>query len=229
MRYEEFKTEGYLSNFVKCYWTSETLTESAEYTILPDGFFDLIIEIKNGQISTIKLTGIWTKPIDIKTQTNTRIFAVRFKPIAIELFEGIDFKLLLNSAINLNADFWGIDNLTFDNFNMFCAYAEDQLLKSIENNKTINNIKINLFNEIFKYKTFNVQVLSEKIFWTSRQINRYFNLTFGLSLKEYLGIIRSNNASFESNALISRKLGSKIQDVAKSRIFVIAQNKDIRP
>jgi hypothetical protein len=37
------------------------------------------------------------------------------------------------------------------------------------------------------------------------------------------------NASFESNALISRKLGSKIQDVAKSRIFVIAQNKDIRP
>jgi hypothetical protein len=40
---------------------------------------------------------------------------------------------------------------------------------------------------------------------------------------------KPSNASFESNALISRKLGSKIQDVAKSRIFVIAQNKDIRP
>jgi hypothetical protein len=40
---------------------------------------------------------------------------------------------------------------------------------------------------------------------------------------------KANHASFESNALISRKLESKIQDVAKSRIFVIAQNKDIRP
>jgi hypothetical protein len=42
-------------------------------------------------------------------------------------------------------------------------------------------------------------------------------------------MVGSGYASFESNALISRKLGSKIQDVAKSRIFVIAQNKDIRP
>lgn len=37
-----------------------------------------------------------------------------------------------------------------------------------------------------------IREISEKVFWTSRQINRYFNLTFGISLKEYLNIIRSN-------------------------------------
>ena len=190
MRYEEFKTEGYLSNFVKCFWTSETLTKTAEYTILPDGYFDLIIEIKKDEISSIKLTGIWTKPIDIKTEINTKIFAVRFKPLAIELLENVNLKALLNSSINLGTDFMGIDKLAFDNFKDFCRHIEHYLKTRIEKTKTVSDLKIRLFNEIFKKEVFNVQELSEKIFWTSRQINRYFNLTFGLSLKEYLNIVR---------------------------------------
>jgi len=35
-----------------------------------------------------------------------------------------------------------------------------------------------------------VTELSEKVFWSSRQINRYFNQTFGISLKTYCNIIR---------------------------------------
>jgi hypothetical protein len=101
MKYEEIKTDGYLSNFVKCFWTSETLTKSSDYTILPDGYFDLIVEIKNKKISSVKLTGIWTIPIDIKTEIQTEVFAVRFKPLAIELLENINLKALLNSSINL--------------------------------------------------------------------------------------------------------------------------------
>ncbi len=74
MKYEEIKIDGYLSNFVKCFWTSETLTKSSDYTILPDGYFDLIVEIKNKKISSVKLTGIWTIPIDIKTEIETDVF-----------------------------------------------------------------------------------------------------------------------------------------------------------
>jgi AraC-like DNA-binding protein len=192
MKYEEIKTDGYLSNFVKCFWTSETLTKNAEYTILPDGYFDLIVEIKNKKISSIKLTGIWTIPIDIKTEIDTEVFAVRFKPLAIELLENINLKALLNSSINLGTDFIGIDKLDFENFNNFCRHIENYLQRRIEKTKNISNLKVCLFNEIYKKETFNVQELSEKIFWTSRQINRYFNLTFGFSLKEYLNIIRCN-------------------------------------
>jgi len=192
MKYEEIKTDGYLSNFVKCFWTSKTLTKSSDYTILPDGFFDLIIEIKNKKISSVKLTGIWTLPIDIKTEIHTDFFAVRFKPLAIELLENINLKSLLNSSIYLGTDFIGIDNLAFDNFKDFCKHIENYLQNRIEQNKTINDLKIRLFNEIYKKEVFNVREISEKVFWTSRQINRYFNLTFGLSLNEYLNIIRSN-------------------------------------
>ena len=192
MKYEEIKTDGYLSNFVKCFWTSKTLTKSSDYTILPDGYFDLIIEIKNKNISSVKLTGIWTVPIDIKTEIHTKFFAVRFKPLAIELLEKINLKSLLNSSIYLETDFIGIDNLSFDNFKDFCKHIENYLQNRIEKRKTVNDLKIRLFNEIYKKEVFNVREISEKVFWTSRQINRYFNLTFGLSLKEYLNIIRCN-------------------------------------
>lgn len=192
MKYEEIKTDGYLSNFVKCFWTSETLTKSSDYTILPDGYFDLIVEIKKKKISSIKLTGIWTVPIGIKTEIQIEVFAVRFKPLAIELLENINLKALLNSSINLGTDFMGIDKLAFDNFKDFCKHIEHYLKTRIEKTKTVSDLKIRLFNEIFKKEVFNVQELSERIFWTSRQINRYFNLTFGLSLKEYLNIIRCN-------------------------------------
>jgi AraC-like DNA-binding protein len=192
MKYEEIKTDGYLSNFVKCFWTSETLTKSSEHTILPDGYFDLIVETKNKKISSVKLTGIWTIPIDIKTEIHTEVFAVRFKPLAIEILENINLKSLLNSSTYLGTDFIEIDNLTFDNFKEFCKHIENYLQNRIEKKQPINDLKIRLFNEIFKREIFSVQELSEKLFWTSRQINRYFNLTFGLSLKEYLNIIRCN-------------------------------------
>jgi AraC-like DNA-binding protein len=35
-----------------------------------------------------------------------------------------------------------------------------------------------------------VKELSEKVFWSSRQINRYFQQTFGISLKAYCNIFR---------------------------------------
>ena len=190
MRYEEIKTDGYLTNFVKCFWTSETLTKKSEYTILPDGYFDLIVEVKNEKLSSIKLTGIWTIPIDIKTENNTKIFAIRFKPLAIELLENINLKAIKNSSINLGTDYIGIDNLAFNNFKDFCRHIEHYLQSRIEKTKNVNDLKIRLFDEIFKKEVFNVQELSEKVFWTSRQINRYFNLNFGLSLKAYLNIIR---------------------------------------
>lgn len=194
MKYQEIKTNENLTNYIKCFWTSETFTKSTNYTILPDGYFDLLVEIKNEKISSIKLTGIWTIPIYVKTENNTKLFAVRFKPLAAELLENINLKSILNTSINLGDDFIGIGCLPLENFNDFCKHIEIHLISRIENTKKINNLKILLFNEIFKKEIFNVQELSEKIFWSSRQINRYFNLTFGLSLKEYLNIIRCSKA-----------------------------------
>ncbi len=194
MIYEERKAKGNVVNFVQCFWTSEALVERTNYTILPDGYFDLIVEIRNNQISRVKLTGIWTIPVNIKSDLNTRIFAVRFKPLAIELFTNLNVKSLLNSSVNLTEDFFCIRQLKDLHFNDFCVHIENYLQTCILKNKTINDLKIGLFSEIFKKDIFNVKELSERTNWKSRQLNRYFNMTFGFSIKEYLNIIRSNES-----------------------------------
>lgn len=193
MRYEEIKTDGYLSNFVKCFWTSETTEKSAEHTILPDGYFDLLVEIKNDKIFKIKLTGIWTIPVDIKTEPNTKIFAIRFKPLATELLENIKLKSLLNSSIILSISFLEIETLTVDSFENFCKQMTNILKNKIEVAKPICNRKISLFSYIFQKTTFNVGELSTKSNLASRQINRFFNIDYGLSLKTYIDIVRHNS------------------------------------
>jgi AraC-like DNA-binding protein len=193
MKYEEVKTEGYLSNFIKCFWTSETSSQNIEHTILPNGYFDLIVEIKNGKMDIIKLTGIWIIPIDIKTASNTKIFAVRFKPLATELLENINLKALLNSFTLVQNTVLNLDTLSFDSFAKFSRHIERYFENQIEQSRTICPRKISLFQQIFKKETFKVQELSEKSFWTSRQINRYFNSEYGISLKTYLNIVRCNS------------------------------------
>jgi AraC-like DNA-binding protein len=51
--------------------------------------------------------------------------------------------------------------------------------------------KKNLFDLIYASNgAISVKELSEKICWSSRQINRYFQDTFGLSLKTYCNVMR---------------------------------------
>ncbi len=193
MKYEEKKTGGYLSNFVKCFWTSETTTQSVEYTILPNGYFDLIVEIKNDEIHKIKLTGIWTIPIDVKTELETKIFAIRFKPLATEVLESINLKMLLNSSIILPNSFLGFDKMLFDDFKSFCQQISQCLETKIETKKPICSRKIALFENVFQKTTYNVKELSIKSNLTSRQINRFFNSDYGLSLKTYIDIVRCSS------------------------------------
>jgi AraC-like DNA-binding protein len=194
MTYQEVKTDGYLSNFIKCFWASENLTDEVEHTILPDGYFDLIVEIDNEKVSRIKLTGIWSIPIHVKLKSNTKILAVRCKPLATELIDNIDFKSLLNSSTSLPFGFFEFRTNSFESFENFQLHIAHHFNKKIATSKSINEKKINLFNLIFKKEIFTVKALSEKVFWASRQMNRYFNLHYGISLKVYLNIVRCHAA-----------------------------------
>ncbi|WP_233509501.1 helix-turn-helix domain-containing protein [Pedobacter chinensis] len=55
----------------------------------------------------------------------------------------------------------------------------------------IDSRKQKLFDLIYEFNgTQSVSELAEKVFWSSRQINRYFNQQFGISLKAYCNILR---------------------------------------
>ena len=52
--------------------------------------------------------------------------------------------------------------------------------------------KLNLFKLIYSEEIHSVNELSEKVAWSSRQINRYFSRQYGVSLKMLLNMVRCN-------------------------------------
>lgn len=196
MKYREIEPNGFLNNFVKCFWYYETTDTEIQHTILPDGYFDLIAEFENETLTTVKLTGIWTKPKDIQIPNNTKFFAIRFKLIAIEYIFQKEIKSILDSIVNLPFSFWSIDKYKSDEFEKFVSEITSNLDTSIRHLKQIDSRKLKLFDSVYEQKTKTVAEISSTVFWSSRQINRYFQTQFGITLKEFLNIVRCN-ATYE--------------------------------
>jgi AraC-like DNA-binding protein len=194
MKYCEIKSDGFLANFIKCFWEFQNSKTEIEYTILPDGYFDLIIELVNGSLKNIIVTGVWTKPVNVKIPKDTKLFAVRFKLLAAEYLFKQEIKSILNTAAVLPLNFWQINTINFSNFEKTASIFSNNLNLSLKHLNEIDSRKINLFELIYKNNNCNVAELSEKVFWSSRQINRYFTKQFGFPIKTFLNIIRCNTS-----------------------------------
>lgn len=195
MKYKRIKIDGFLSNFVNCFWEYNNYGNDIEFTILPDGYFDLIFEIKNGKVTNVSLTGIWTKQINVRVKENTKLIGVQFKLIASEYIFKESIKPLINSETILPLDFFSAQNLPLDELEKFTKSLSGNIHSRIKTHKEIDNRKFNLFNIIYEQQgDINVKRLSENISWSSRQINRYFNQQFGFSLKTFSNILKCKSS-----------------------------------
>ena len=62
MKYQEIIPDKKFSDFVENFWLFENETsEDKPYTVLPDGFIDIVIYINDNEIKKIKLYGVWTQ------------------------------------------------------------------------------------------------------------------------------------------------------------------------
>ncbi len=188
----EIKPSGFLSNFVQCFWEYQNAVTEIEHTILPDGYFYLIARFENEILTIVKITGVWTKPKNITFSKNTKIFAICFKLLAAEYLFHQEIKSIFNGAQNLSFSFWSINNYKSYEFEKFVTETTNRIDISIKHLKEIDNRKLKLFEYVYQHKTKTVAELSENIYWSSRQINRYFNTQFGFPLKEFLKIVRCN-------------------------------------
>ncbi|WP_299363172.1 helix-turn-helix domain-containing protein [Winogradskyella sp.] len=195
MNYKEKYTEGFISNFIKSFWEFETSDMAYHYEILPDGFFDLIFEIKKEQITRISLTGVWTKQIQTSIPENTKLIGIRFKLISAEYIFRQSIKEFKNTKTDLPITFWGCENFDFSDFARFTDSITEKLQYGLKNLKEIDNRKLKLFKIVYKHKgEITVQELSEKLIWSSRQINRYFNSRFGFSLKTFCNVLKCHSS-----------------------------------
>lgn len=195
MNYQEKHSKGFISNFIKSFWEFESPKEECRYEILPDGCFDLIFEIRNRRISAVSLTGVWTEQIQISIPKNTKLIGIRFKLISAEYIFKQSLRELKNTETKLPTTFWSSENLSVQDFGEFTDSITEKLQLGLQNLKEIDHRKFELFRILYERKGgITVKELSESIFWSSRQINRYFNNRFGFSLKTFCNILKCHSS-----------------------------------
>lgn len=184
------KPDNLLAAFVESFWMLQNHSDSdKDVVILPDGRIDLFFSQSTTEPFHITLSGLETHPDQATLATKTVMFAISFKLLATEYIFQNTVSNLLDNAKYLPFDFWNFSADDLNNFDLFCEKASQTILSLLPNE--IDNRKQKLFDLIYTSNgALTVQELSEKVCWSSRQINRYFNQQFGISLKAYCNILR---------------------------------------
>jgi len=201
LEYKSIQPKQNLSDFVDSFWCIRNTSDETLETIgLPDGRIDLSLFQSAEESFRIMLLGLGTKQYEKgRIPANSLTFVISFKLPAVEYVFHESISDLLNSGKKLETNFWEFNENDLEDFELFCEKAslkiESLLLKEIETRKQ------KLFSLIYQtHGTMTVKELSEKSSWSSRQINRYFNTYFGISLKGFCSILRFR-ASLEHIAM----------------------------
>lgn len=191
LSYHCIKPHKVISDFVDSFWCMENKSDQTLETIgLPDGRIDLSL-IKTAEDSfQIRLLGIGTQQYEKgKIPANSLTFVISFKLLAVEYVFHESIADLLNSGKLFENNFWDFNENDLNDFELFCEKASAKIHSLLL--KKIDGRKQKLFRLIYETnETMTVKELSEKSNWSSRQINRYFNQHFGISLKGYCSILR---------------------------------------
>ncbi|MNK96251.1 hypothetical protein D3C87_1165210 [compost metagenome] len=188
--YKIIQPDQTLSDFVDSFWfLRNTSASDKETTELPDGRIDLILFQSATEPFRIALLGLGTAHNQTIIPANTVMFVISFKLLAVEYIFQEPIADLVNKGKLMVADFWNFyagDLTDFESFYKKASLKITSLLPA-----EIDERKRRLFELIYATKgSVTVKELSEKVFWTSRQINRYFNQQYGISLKTYCNILR---------------------------------------
>ncbi len=184
------KPDKLLSDFVESFWLLHNQSDTdKEMVILPDGRIDLTFAQSATEPFQVIRSGLETHSQQVILKSKTVMFAVSFKLLATEYIFHSTVSNLLNYAEYLPSNFWDFNTSDLQDFDLFCKKASQKIHSLLP--QEIDPRKQKLFDLIYTSNgELTVKELSEQVHWSSRQINRYFNQQFGVSLKEYCNILR---------------------------------------
>lgn len=189
LSYKFIRAKPPIADFVYSFSSIKNLASLKEGVIIPNGKIDLIFTITpNNQLSVL-LIGLETKPKPMPQQVAKSFFSVSFNPLAIEYIFKQSVSTLLNKGKIMPDNFWDISINDLQDFDLFCEKITEKIVKLMPSE--LDKRKLKLFQLIFEsHGDISIKQLSETIFWNERQLNRYFNQQFGISLKTYCNILR---------------------------------------
>lgn len=191
LEYKIVEPDESIADFIDSFWLLRNKSGSDKKTIgLPDGRIDLMLFKSDAEPFQIKLVGVGTRQHEQGLiAAHSLRFAVSFKLLAVEYILRETIADIVNYGKVLPAGFWDFSVDDLEDFDKFCEKTSQKIQTLLP--KEIDNRKRKLFDLIYSSKgELPVKKLAEKSFWSSRQINRYFNQQFGISLKAYCNVLR---------------------------------------
>lgn len=177
--------------------------KAKEVVLMPDGRVDLFFMKSQSEAFQTTLIGLETVPEQQDIPANAIAYKVSFKPLGVEYLLQTSIADILNGAKVLPNDFWEVTNDDLKDFDAFHKKIIQKIREILP--KEIDERKRKLFKLVYESNgEIKVQQLSEEIAWSSREINRYFNKQFGLSLNAFCKILRFK---------------ASLEHIAKGRLF----------
>lgn len=178
-----------LSDFVESFWMlANNSDDDKNIALLPDGSVDILFSYSDTEPFNAMLMGLDSQASQIIFSAKTVIVGISFKLLAMEYI--LETSITRQLPQQLPDDFWDITIHDLDNFENFINKVSEKM-HNILKGKKVEEKKRKLFEYLYSSNgSMTVKELSEKSFWTSRQINRYFHQYIGISLKEYGNILR---------------------------------------
>lgn len=187
--YKEIKPVPALQELVHSFWMHRNDTDQPQQlTIVPDSYLKIIFVVQEEQISKYFITGLWIRENTFITPPNARNYGCRLKILAPEFLLKQEVATLLQDFKQLDLSYLNLKNFALNDFEEIVKKWQTELLK-IKSTKEIPGNKLRLSQLLDQRKgDITAAEVSEQIFWTNRQINRYMNKYIGVSLKKYLNI-----------------------------------------
>lgn len=190
--YHSRRPEGLLSHFVENFWClHNTSAASAQFTILPDGYFDLLWWSTDGEHFHPVLYGLATRPMEAEVPGHCTTYAISFRLPALDYIVRANIAAITDQAVPFSDPAWQLPSEATSGFDSFVSYFTQKLRTLLVAIKTMDNRKIALFDLLYANSgTTSVSALSAQVHWGARQMNRYFTSRAGISLKTYCNIVR---------------------------------------
>lgn len=180
------KPDPALRSFVESFWLlTNNSDEARPIVILPDGRIDLSYNPAFG----LTLLGLETGPSQAVIPPRFQMFTISFRPLALEFLFKACTPLLPDNGQPLPENYLGFIPSPQQDFESVCAAFHEILVQRLPAESDPR--KQNLFDLIYASNgTISIAELSAKVFWSSRQINRYCQDLIGMPLKTYCSILR---------------------------------------
>jgi AraC-like DNA-binding protein len=190
LQYQVIKPHSSIQDYVDSFWMLKNFSNKPkEVMVLPDGNIDLCCEESAEKPFHITLAGLQTQPEAAIIAPGTTMFSISFNLLAVEYLLNHPVANIINSVVYTPHPFLDVSQVNFNHFEDFYNQATQQIKALIPTD--IDSRKQALFTILNSpLQEQNVQTIAKAVFWSSRQIHRYFHQQFGVSLKTYLSILR---------------------------------------